>query len=147
MSWISYISFRKIFYDHYSLNNVTYRYKGEIWESSCLFLAAITHISWTYLIMDWLNLLAGVIHIIILMTCIIGNSITVTAIFRCKKFRTPYHIYLLNISISDIMLVILSVGFLVESVDDSGYIFGSYLCKIGKILLIKILSRLFNFDS
>ena len=81
--------------------------------------------------MDWLNLLAGVIHVTIIVTCVIGNSITIAAIARCKMFCTPFHTYLLNISISDMMVMIFSATFLVENISKEGFIFGDVVCKLG----------------
>ena len=86
--------------------------------------------------MKWIHLLGCIINLIIIATCVFGNSIIIVAIAKCKKFRTPYHIYLLNISISDIMLMILTTGFLGEHISEKGYIFGSVVCKLGMDLYI-----------
>ena len=74
--------------------------------------------------MEWSVVFGFSLHITILLSCFIGNIIIIAAIFR-----TPYHIFLLNISISDIMLMVFSTGFLVEEV--KGFIFGTAVCKIG----------------
>ena len=80
--------------------------------------------------MDWLILFGFALHITILLSCFIGNIIIIAAIVRHERFKTPYHVYLLNISISDIMLMVFSTGFLVEGV--KGFIFGTAVCKIGR---------------
>lgn len=70
----------------------------------------------------------------IIITGIIGNVCVVAAIFKYKRLRTPVHIFLVNVSLSDLLFIVLSswnaAEFLLKE-----WTFGDAICRLSGCLV------------
>ncbi|XP_031962099.1 C-C chemokine receptor type 8-like [Corvus moneduloides] len=84
-----------------------------------------------------------VLYSLLFVTGLMGNALVVWILTVCMKIKTMTDVYLLNLTVSDLLLV-LSLPFLVQYSIMSQWIFGNALCKIiSSIYFIGFYSNVF----
>ena len=72
--------------------------------------------------------------VIVELVAIIGNILVITIVVRFKRMRTTTNFYLVNLAVSDILVVLIPVWVLVVDSLTEFWVFGSFLCKFNPFL-------------
>ena len=72
--------------------------------------------------------------IIVELVAIIGNILVITIVVRFKRMRTTTNFYLVNLAVSDLLVVAMPVWVLVVDSLTEFWVFGSFLCKFNPFL-------------
>ena len=72
-------------------------------------------------------------YTVIIGSGLVGNLCVVVAIYRHKRLRTPVHIFLGNVSLSDLLFIVLSAWNAAEFIVKE-WTFGDVVCRLqGKV--------------
>ena len=94
------------------------------------------------------------LYFIIFLLSVVGNTLVITTLVQNKRMRTVTNVFLLNLSISDLLLAVFCMPFTLIPTLLKNFIFGKTMCILirylqGKLFLIKtyfLLSILLLFD-
>ncbi|XP_037071530.1 cholecystokinin receptor-like [Pollicipes pollicipes] len=70
------------------------------------------------------------LYSVILFLSVLGNVLVIVTLIQNTKMRTVTNVYLLNLSISDLLLGVLCVPFTLVGTLLKNFIFGGFMCKI-----------------
>lgn len=78
---------------------------------------------------------AGVIIVLVILTAVVGNVLTITAFIRDKQLRIIYNIYILNLAIADLLIACVSMPFYaVYTLTRYSWPFGYHFCKMYMVI-------------
>ena len=72
--------------------------------------------------------------VIVELVAIIGNILVITIVVRFKRMRTTTNFYLVNLAVSDLLVVAIPVWVLVVDSSTEFWVFGSFLCKFNPFM-------------
>jgi hypothetical protein len=77
----------------------------------------------------------GIIISMLIMVAIIGNVLTIVAYIRDKKLHSVYNTFLLNLSVTDLLLATVSMTFYaVYTLESFTWPFGYHFCKVYMVI-------------
>ena len=88
----------------------------------------------------WLGILEAVILLCIMLLAIVGNALVIAVIYRRPELRkTETHIFLINLSITDISVAFLCMPFSIITAVTQDWIFSDVLCQLNGFLNVLFL--------
>lgn len=70
------------------------------------------------------------LYAVILLLAMIGNSLVILTLIHNRRMRTITNVFLLNLSISDVLLGVLCMPFTLSGALLRDFVFGEFMCKI-----------------
>lgn len=74
------------------------------------------------------------LYTIIFLLAVLGNSLVIVALVQNKRMRTVTNVFLLNLSISDLLLAVFCMPFTLIPVLLKNFIFGATMCVLIRYL-------------
>lgn len=74
------------------------------------------------------------VYILIFLTAVIGNSLVIATLIQNKRMRTVTNVFLLNLSISDLLLAVFCMPFTLVPMMLHNFIFGPVMCVLIRYL-------------
>ena len=83
----------------------------------------------------WIGILEAVILFVIMMVAIIGNFLVIAVVYRRRELRrTETHIFIVNLSLTDIFVALLCMPFSMITAVTQKWVFSNVLCQLNGIL-------------
>lgn len=84
---------------------------------------------------EWIGILEAVILFCIMLLAIVGNVLVIAVVYRQRELRrTETHIFIVNLSITDISVALLCMPFSIITAVTQNWIFSNALCQLNGFL-------------
>jgi len=77
----------------------------------------------------------SIYYCLVFIAGIFGNALIVTSVFYFKKMRTTFHVFLVNLAISDVMFTILTAFDSATFLNNGEWVFGEVFCKLENAMI------------
>ena len=89
--------------------------------------------------LDWTWIVLIPLYVIIFVLSVVGNALVIVTLVQNKRMRTVTNAFLLNLSISDLLLAVLCMPFTIVPMILQNFVFGEVVCYLIRYLQGKIL--------
>lgn len=84
--------------------------------------------------LEWTGMVLIPLYTLIFILAVVGNALVILTLIQNKRMRTVTNVFLLNLSISDLLLAVLCMPFTFIPVLLRNFIFGSTMCVLIRYL-------------
>ena len=81
---------------------------------------------------------------LIFILSVVGNLLVIITLIQNKRMRTVTNVFLLNLSISDLLLAVFCMPFTIVPIMLKNFIFGATMCILIRYMQSKYLTDMFN---